>query len=131
MKNIFTLSPLVHNHKQKNMPLEDHFFLFILQKDVIARANICASSRDDEIISDDKHYVGERSTQFLSPSISSSLMCVNCSSCEHLEKKTDAQQKSYFYLITCNSCVPRQNLVFPVALIHLRLNYWLCWRAKN
>lgn len=111
------------------MPLDDRFFLFTLQKDVIARANHCASSRDDEIRSDDKHYVGEKSTQFLP--CSPSLMSVNCSSCEHLEKKTDAQQKSYFYLITCNSCVPRQNLVFPVASIHLRLNYWLYWRAKN
>lgn len=47
------------------MPLEDRFFLFTLQKGVIARANHCASSRDDEIRSDDKHYVGEKSTQFL------------------------------------------------------------------
>lgn len=49
------------------VPLEERFFLFTLQKDVIARANHCASSRDDEIRSDDKHYVGEKSTQFLPP----------------------------------------------------------------
>ena len=75
--------------------------------------------------------MGERKLIQQTPSPPPSLMCVNCSSCEHLVEKTDVQKQFYFYLITCNSCVPRPNLVFPVALIHLHLNYWLCWRAKN
>lgn len=77
------------------MPLKDCFFLVALLKDVITRANHCASSKDEEIRSDDKHYVGEKSTH---PPSLLSLMCVNCSSREHLEKNTDAQQNFLFLL---------------------------------
>lgn len=63
---------------------------------------------------------------------SPSLWCVSTAVAENTWRKTLMLNKTfYFYLITCNSCVPLQNLVFPVALIHLRLNYWLCWRARN
>lgn len=130
LREIFLLHRCQHINTNIKKPLEDRFFLFTLQKDVIARSNHCASSRYDEIRSDDKQYVGEKSTQFLPPNLFFDV-------CQMQQLRTPGQKRVmlnknlYFYLITCNSCVPRQNLVFPVALIHLRLSYWLYWRAKN
>lgn len=59
-REIFLLHHYLHTNIKR--PLENRFFVFTLLKDVIARANHCASLRDDEIKWDDKHYVGERST---------------------------------------------------------------------